>query len=129
MVARGEIGLFILNLAREPSPDSVPDELFYIAIWATLLCTIVGPLTVGLIVNSLKANGKYLPAEWGPVVNTVNVSGADHAAMSESSAIRTANATEVDSPVNRISAASAKPARKKTISPGQKMLLAVRPSM
>lgn len=67
MVARGEISLLILNLAREASPDLMPDDLFYIAIWATLLCTIAGPLTVGVIVKRMKRTGKSLPAEWGPV--------------------------------------------------------------
>lgn len=70
MVARGEISLLILNLAREASPELMPDDLFYIAIWATLLCTIVGPLTVGIIVKRMKRTDKALPAEWGPVAKS-----------------------------------------------------------
>lgn len=66
MVARGEISLLIVNVAREASPELMPDELFYLAIWATLLCTIIGPVVVGLIVKQLERTGGMLPATWGP---------------------------------------------------------------
>lgn len=77
MVARGEISLLILNLAREASPELMPDRLFYIAIWATLLCTIVGPLTVGITVKRMKHSDKALPAEWGPVAKPQTPSVVD----------------------------------------------------
>lgn len=82
MVARGEISLLILNLAREASPELLPDDLFYIAIWATLLCTIIGPLTVGILVKRMKRSGKALPAEWGPVARDSNTS--DNAGQADS---------------------------------------------
>lgn len=66
MVARGEISLLIVNVARENSPELMPDELFYLVIWATLLCTIIGPVVVGLIVKRLERQGGRLPATWGP---------------------------------------------------------------
>jgi hypothetical protein len=84
MVARGEISLLILNLAREASPELMPDELFYIAIWATLLCTIAGPLTVGIIVKRMKRDNKALPAEWGQIAK-VSLSPA-RSTQSETSA-------------------------------------------
>lgn len=64
MVSRGEIGLLIAQLARggtEGSSSAEPtsstgsgllgDEAFLVAIWAILLCTLVGPISVGLVVR------------------------------------------------------------------------------
>lgn len=70
MVARGEISLLIVNVAREASPQLMPDDLFYLTVWATLLCTIIGPVAVGLIVKSLERQGGMLPATWGPQVES-----------------------------------------------------------
>lgn len=98
MVARGEISLLILNLAREASPRLMPDDLFYIAIWATLLCTIVGPLTVGIIVKRMQRHEKSLPVEWGPVAKRKS---AAPSIISESSlqVNSTETGTTADTPV------------------------------
>ena len=65
MVARGEIGFLISSLANsqglfsanpsEGSPsqdDSSP--IFLVVTWAIVLCTIIGPVTVGFLVRRLK---------------------------------------------------------------------------
>ena len=66
MVARGEISLLIANVARETSPELMPADLFYLVIWATLVCTILGPVAVGIIVKRMERQGSMLPVEWGP---------------------------------------------------------------
>ncbi|KAK1622472.1 Sodium/hydrogen exchanger family-domain-containing protein [Colletotrichum phormii] len=61
MVARGEIGYLISALAESTgifsggsgAPDE-PSEMFLIVTWAITLCTIVGPVCVGLLVNRVK---------------------------------------------------------------------------
>ncbi|KAI2780460.1 Sodium/hydrogen exchanger family-domain-containing protein [Daldinia loculata] len=62
MVARGEIGFLISAVAesrgifRKPS-DSVNEgasELFLIVTWAIVLCTIIGPICVGMLVRRVK---------------------------------------------------------------------------
>ncbi|WWD00993.1 hypothetical protein V866_007931 [Kwoniella sp. B9012] len=51
MVARGEIGLLISQIAyNTPKPLLTEDE-FLIVNWGIILCTIVGPLSVGWIVR------------------------------------------------------------------------------
>ena len=64
MVSRGEIGLLIAQLARSGSHSGdgdssglLGDEAFLVAIWAILLCTLVGPVSVGVVVR-----------RWGPRV-------------------------------------------------------------
>ncbi|KAI0009195.1 hypothetical protein F4779DRAFT_386840 [Xylariaceae sp. FL0662B] len=61
MVARGEIGFLISAVAeskgifRKPSDgDSDVSELFLIVTWAIVVCTIVGPLSVGVLVRRVK---------------------------------------------------------------------------
>ncbi|KAI0829234.1 Sodium/hydrogen exchanger [Trametes gibbosa] len=56
MVARGEIGLLIAQLARGDSssgrnPGLLSTEPFLLCIWAILLCTLVGPISLGFIVR------------------------------------------------------------------------------
>ncbi|KAI0797119.1 hypothetical protein C8Q75DRAFT_743522 [Abortiporus biennis] len=55
MVSRGEIGLLIAQLGRTTgSSSSVPllgDEAFLVCIWAIILCTLVGPISMGFIVK------------------------------------------------------------------------------
>ncbi|OJT10342.1 hypothetical protein TRAPUB_13147 [Trametes pubescens] len=63
MVARGEIGLLIAQLARGDSssggtPGLLGEEPFLLCIWAILLCTLVGPISLGFIVR-----------RWGARVN------------------------------------------------------------
>lgn len=67
MGARGEIGFLIASVAEShgifsPStsslaPSIVPekqDELYLVVVWAIVLCTIVGPVTVGGLVRRIK---------------------------------------------------------------------------
>ncbi|EHA56027.1 hypothetical protein MGG_08252 [Pyricularia oryzae 70-15] len=61
MVARGEIGFLISALAEstgifsgQAGAPERPSELFLIVTWAITLCTIIGPLCVGLLVNRVK---------------------------------------------------------------------------
>ncbi|KAJ8462735.1 hypothetical protein ONZ51_g10708 [Trametes cubensis] len=55
MVARGEIGLLIAQLARgDPGKGQLGllgEETFLLCIWAILLCTLVGPMCLGYIVR------------------------------------------------------------------------------
>ncbi|KAK8086588.1 Sodium/hydrogen exchanger family-domain-containing protein [Apiospora phragmitis] len=62
MVARGEIGFLISSVAESkgifrssssPSEEEV-SEIFLIITWAIVLCTILGPLCVGLLVRRVK---------------------------------------------------------------------------
>ncbi|EIW62308.1 uncharacterized protein TRAVEDRAFT_45135 [Trametes versicolor FP-101664 SS1] len=67
MVARGEIGLLIAQLARGGSehapgggvPGVLSEEPFLLCIWAILLCTLVGPVALG-----------YFVRRWGPRLNS-----------------------------------------------------------
>ncbi|KAI0759717.1 hypothetical protein BD413DRAFT_595561 [Trametes elegans] len=66
MVARGEIGLLIAQLARGGSEDTpgseagvLSEEPFLLCIWAIFLCTLVGPMALGFAVR-----------KWGPLVNS-----------------------------------------------------------
>ncbi|KAH7018729.1 Sodium/hydrogen exchanger family-domain-containing protein [Macrophomina phaseolina] len=63
MVARGEIGFLISSIAESKgifsststsASSSHPDEIFLVVTWAIMLCTIIGPLTVGLLVRRVK---------------------------------------------------------------------------
>lgn len=67
MVARGEIGFLIASVAESQGiwhngvPQTSPSEahrssdVFLIVTWAIFLCTLVGPLALGLIVRRVKA--------------------------------------------------------------------------
>ncbi|RMJ22472.1 Sodium/hydrogen exchanger family [Aspergillus sp. HF37] len=62
MVARGEIGLLIIEIGYNKT-HYVTKEGFITGVWAILLNTIIGPITVGLLV---KFHGKKLgEGEWG----------------------------------------------------------------
>lgn len=50
MVARGEIGLLIVEIGYNSTPY-VSDAGFYTAVWAILLNTIIGPMVVGLLIR------------------------------------------------------------------------------
>lgn len=50
MVARGEIGLLIVQIGYNDTPY-VSAAGFYTAVWAILLNTIIGPVVVGLIIK------------------------------------------------------------------------------
>ncbi|KAL5335554.1 Cation/H+ exchanger [Aspergillus crustosus] len=62
MVARGEIGLLIIEIGYNQT-SYVTEEGFITGVWAILLNTIIGPATVGLLVNYC---GKRIgEGEWG----------------------------------------------------------------
>ncbi|KAG6088796.1 hypothetical protein E4U30_000193 [Claviceps sp. LM220 group G6] len=82
MVARGEIGFLISSIAESndifssSSGRSSTSDLFLIVTWAIVLCTILGPLAVGLLVrrvrrlqNNVKRDGQTVPRDvlgvWG----------------------------------------------------------------
>ena len=59
MIARGEIGFLVSALAEskgifgtETGEDNSP--IFLVVTWAIMLCTIIGPLMVGALVNRVK---------------------------------------------------------------------------
>lgn len=61
MCARGEIGFLISGVAesngifsRSGSSSSEPSDIFLVVTWAIVLCTIIGPLGVGLSVRRVK---------------------------------------------------------------------------
>lgn len=64
MIARGEIGFLISALAvtngifkaedKAAGTATVDTELYLIVTWAILLCTVVGPVTLGLVVRRLR---------------------------------------------------------------------------
>jgi hypothetical protein len=50
MVARGEIGLLIIEIGYNET-SYVSEEGFITGVWAILLNTIIGPVTVGVLVS------------------------------------------------------------------------------
>ena len=59
MVARGEIGFLISSVAESngvfgAAESGGSSELFLIVTWAILICTLLGPVTVGLMVRRVK---------------------------------------------------------------------------
>ncbi|KAI5359645.1 Putative sodium/solute symporter superfamily [Septoria linicola] len=59
MVARGEMGFLISSVAESQgvfgsSADGGSSELYLIVTWAILICTLLGPIVVGLMVKRVK---------------------------------------------------------------------------
>ena len=59
MVARGEIGFLISSVAESDGvlgakQNGQSSELFLVVTWAILLCTLLGPIVVGLMVKRVK---------------------------------------------------------------------------
>lgn len=76
MVSRGEIGFLISSLAESNGIFSTDgkDQVFLIVTWAIVLCTIIGPVGVGLLVRRVKtlekakeerAGGSDVLGVWG----------------------------------------------------------------
>lgn len=62
MVARGEIGLLIIEIGHNATPY-VSEEGFITGVWAILLNTIIGPVTVGILARNF---GKQIgDGKWG----------------------------------------------------------------
>lgn len=77
MVARGEIGLLIIEIGYN-STSYVSKEGFITGVWAILLNTIIGPITVGLLV---KFYGKGIgEGEWG-LQKAVTPGSEEHSAV------------------------------------------------
>lgn len=68
MVARGEIGFLIASLSSSSGtltlqeadstvtkPASEDQQVFLVIIWATVVCTIIGPVGVGVVVRKLRS--------------------------------------------------------------------------
>ena len=51
MVSRGEIGLLVAQIAHDPESSLLEDDTYIIAIWAILLCTLIGPIGTGVVVK------------------------------------------------------------------------------
>ena len=62
MVARGEIGLLIVEIGYNQTPY-VSSEGLEVAVWAILLNTIIGPVVVGLIIRF--RGGEIGRGHWG----------------------------------------------------------------
>ncbi|THY46901.1 Sodium/hydrogen exchanger [Aureobasidium pullulans] len=59
MVARGEIGFLISSLAESngvfgATQGGESSDIFLVATWAILLCTIIGPVSIGTMVNRVR---------------------------------------------------------------------------
>jgi hypothetical protein len=65
MIARGEIGFLIASLSQSsgtltlkknngPDTQGSGEEVFLVIVWAVVLCTIIGPVGVGIIVRRLR---------------------------------------------------------------------------
>lgn len=79
MTARGEIGFLIASLAETTgllassdtrSKPNGSSEIYLVVTWAIVLCTIIGPLSVGTLVKRvrrLQAEGKKNPAKADPL--------------------------------------------------------------
>jgi hypothetical protein len=64
MIARGEIGLLIIQIGRNET-QYLSEDAFIIAIWAIVFNTIVGPMAVGFL---LKAKATVIAeGPWGIV--------------------------------------------------------------
>lgn len=72
MVARGEIGLLIIEIGHNETPY-VSDEGFYTGVWAILLNTIIGPVSVGLLVRFYAHELKG--GDWGVQRTSLPISG------------------------------------------------------
>jgi Kef-type K+ transport system membrane component KefB len=68
MIARGEIGFLIASLSQSSgtlslrsnegsSSESSGEAVFLVIVWAVVLCTIFGPVSVGILVRRLKSKG------------------------------------------------------------------------
>ena len=68
MVARGEIGLLIIEIGFN-NTDYVSEDGFLTAIWAILLNTIIGPVGVGVLVKLVGA--KLARGSWGVIRDEV----------------------------------------------------------
>lgn len=75
MIARGEIGFLIASLSQSSGTLTLRsrdgrdvttsnDDIFLVILWAVVLCTITGPLGVGVTVKKLKYGFKASCIRW-----------------------------------------------------------------
>jgi Kef-type K+ transport system membrane component KefB len=62
MIARGEVSLLIANIAYT-TKGPLQQESFLVCIWAILICTVVGPVGVGILAR--KRHGRIMDGHWG----------------------------------------------------------------
>ena len=67
MVARGEIGLLIIQIGLNETPY-LSEKAFIIAIWAIVVNTIVGPISVGILLRKIGARIAN-DSRWGTQAN------------------------------------------------------------
>jgi Kef-type K+ transport system membrane component KefB len=63
MVARGEIGLLIVQLGYDSGRGPIPYDLYIVAIWALVLNTIAGPILVAVTLSRWR--NPILKGQWG----------------------------------------------------------------
>lgn len=75
MIARGEIGFLIASLSQSsgtltlkkrdgPAAESSGEDIFLVIVWAVVLCTIAGPVGVGIVVRKLRQRDPAAYAGW-----------------------------------------------------------------
>jgi hypothetical protein len=75
MIARGEIGFLIASLSQSSGTltlkhrdgfdaQSSGEEIFLVIVWAVVLCTIAGPVGVGVIVRRLRQHDPAVYTGW-----------------------------------------------------------------
>jgi Kef-type K+ transport system membrane component KefB len=71
MVARGEVAFLIASVAQSTgifAGTSATEQLYLVVMWAAMVCTIVGPLGVGVLVRRVKVlekGGVGVLGVWG----------------------------------------------------------------
>lgn len=65
MVSRGEIGFLIASLSHSSNTFTLrsndgtilpsSEELFMVVVWAVVICTIFGPIAVGIVARRIKS--------------------------------------------------------------------------
>jgi len=53
MISRGEIGFLIAGVAQTTNV-LIPVDLYLVVIWGILICTLIGPICVGMIVRKME---------------------------------------------------------------------------
>lgn len=71
MTTRGEIGFLIAAVAQTAGVIS-PEEVYLVINWGIVLCTLIGPIGVGIIARRIKKVGKEeVLGGWGDVAEKV----------------------------------------------------------
>jgi len=68
LIARGEIGFIILNIAREAGIigcGGKGSEAFNVGIWSIVLNTVGGPIAVGVLLRAKGVSKELMEGRWG----------------------------------------------------------------